>query len=342
MQSTQIRKFILDNLSEHQKDIVRASIRKFGISRQGILRHVKSLIQDGKITAHGKTKDRYYEIIPTIDFSKLIPITDTINENNIGVKYIFPYLNQVPKNISTICEYGFSNAFNNILSHSNAHHATIGFKQTSQLIQITIQDDGIGCFENITDVLGLSSHRQAAFDLVKGKTTVAPDQFLGESLFFILRLFDVCKIQANGLCLTRKEGQPEWELNECDNTPGTKIMLFISSNSKKDFYSILNQYATDADSPNFDRTIIPLILLLKNGEKLMSRAQARDMLRGLNQFHESCLDFQKIDFVGPAFLDEIFRVYPSMIKNSHFTWVNASPSVEKMVWRAVNRESNEP
>ena len=158
MQSTQIRKFILDNLSEHQKDIVRASIRKFGISRQGILRHLNSLIHDGKVAVHGKTKDRYYEIIPTIDFSKLIPISDSINENDIGVKYIFPYLNQLPKNITTICEYGFSNAFNNILSHSNAHHATIGFKQTSQLIQITIQDDGIGCFENIKDV-------QAVIDL---------------------------------------------------------------------------------------------------------------------------------------------------------------------------------
>jgi len=338
MQSTQIRKFILDNLSEHQKDIVRASIRKFGISRQGILRHLNSLIHDGKVAVHGKTKDRYYEIIPTIDFSKLIPISDSINENDIGVKYIFPYLNQLPKNITTICEYGFSNAFNNILSHSNAHHATIGFKQTSQLIQITIQDDGIGCFENIKDVYGLSSNWQAVFNLVKGKTTVAPDQYLGESLFFILRLFDICKIQANGLCLTRKEGRPEWELNECDEKPGTKIMLFISSNSKKDFYSELDEYSVDMESHRFNRTILPITLLLKNGEKLMSRSQAHDVLRGVNLFEEVCIDFQSIDFVSPTFIDEIFRVYALSNEQIHFTWKNAIPVVEKMIWRTVNRD----
>ena len=340
MQSTQIRKFILDNLSEHQKDIVRASIRKFGISRQGILRHLNSLIHDGKIAVHGKTKDRYYEIIPSIDFSKLIPISDSINENNIGVKYIFPYLNPLPKNVSTICEYGFSNAFNNILSHSNAHHATIGFKQTSQLIQITVQDDGIGCFENIKDVYGLSSYWQAAFDLVKGKTTVAPDQYLGESLFFILRLFDVCKIQANGLCLTRKEGQKEWALTECDEAPGTKIILYISSNSKKEFYSELDEYSVDSDSHGFNRTVIPISLLLKNGEKLMSRTQAHHVLRGLNLFREVCIDFQSIEFVSPTFIDEIFRVYDLANKRVHFTWINAIPAVEKMIWRTVNREKN--
>lgn len=330
----------MNNLSDHQKDIVRASIQKFGISRQGILRHINSLIKAGKITAHGKTKDRYYEIVPAIDFSKMLQITPQMNEQEIGAKFIFPYLSKAPKKISTICEYGLTNCINNSLSHANAHHLTLSFKQTSQLIQLTIQDDGVGVFETIQKAYQLRDYRQAAYDLVKGKKTNSPANYLGESLFFVMRLFDGCKIQANGLCLSRKGGTPEWVLEACDKAKGTTISLFINTNSKKDLYDVLGEYSTELDSPIFNRTVFPLSLMCQNGEKLMSRAQATNVLRGLKLFQEVCLDFQTIDFVGPAFMDELFRVYPSKQKETHLTWVHATPSVEKMIWRALNQESN--
>ena len=65
MKSThQIQNFILDNLSGHQRDIIKAAISKFGVSRQAVLKHMNTLIREKRVMAHGKTKDRYYELEP--------------------------------------------------------------------------------------------------------------------------------------------------------------------------------------------------------------------------------------------------------------------------------------
>ena len=40
--SDQIKKFILDNLTLHQRDIIHTAIRKFGKSRQAILKHMNT------------------------------------------------------------------------------------------------------------------------------------------------------------------------------------------------------------------------------------------------------------------------------------------------------------
>ena len=47
--SKQIKTFLLDNLSNHQKDIIQAAINRFGISRQAIHKHMNRLIADRKV-----------------------------------------------------------------------------------------------------------------------------------------------------------------------------------------------------------------------------------------------------------------------------------------------------
>ena len=44
--SNQIKKFILDNLSRHRRDIIYAAIQRFGVSRQAVLKHMHTLIND--------------------------------------------------------------------------------------------------------------------------------------------------------------------------------------------------------------------------------------------------------------------------------------------------------
>ena len=68
MKSThQIQNFILDNLSGHQRDIIKATISKFGVSRQAVLKHMNTLIREKLVVAHGKTKDRYNELEPLLN-----------------------------------------------------------------------------------------------------------------------------------------------------------------------------------------------------------------------------------------------------------------------------------
>ena len=72
--SDQIKKFILDNLTLHQRDIIHTAIQKFGLSRQAVLKHMNTLIAEKQVVAHGKTRDRFYELRPQVNFSKIIDI----------------------------------------------------------------------------------------------------------------------------------------------------------------------------------------------------------------------------------------------------------------------------
>ena len=74
--SDQIKNFILDNLTLHQRDIIQTAISKFGISRQAVLKHMHSLIAEKQVVAHGKTRDRFYELKPQVNFNKTIVIIE--------------------------------------------------------------------------------------------------------------------------------------------------------------------------------------------------------------------------------------------------------------------------
>ena len=87
MKISPVREYILNNLTQHQKDIVKRVIRKFGLSRQAVLRHMYVLIQGGKVTAYGKTKDRYYELNPIVSKTVTITITPNLEEDNTGLTF---------------------------------------------------------------------------------------------------------------------------------------------------------------------------------------------------------------------------------------------------------------
>ena len=97
MRSSPVRRFIINNLSNHQKDIIRMVVRKFGFSRQAALRHMYILITDGKVTATGKTKDRKYQLKPLAEKSYSFSITPELKEDQIFHEKIIKTL-EIPKN----------------------------------------------------------------------------------------------------------------------------------------------------------------------------------------------------------------------------------------------------
>ena len=98
MKISPVREYILNNLTQHQKDIVKRVIKKFGLSRQAVLRHMYILIQGGKVTAYGKTKDRFYELIPIVSKTVTFTITPNLEEDKIGrehFSHIYPVFLQI-------------------------------------------------------------------------------------------------------------------------------------------------------------------------------------------------------------------------------------------------------
>ena len=68
-----IRRYILENVSEHPAEIVSKTVSAFGISRQAAHRHVKMLVSEGLLTASGRTRSRTYEL-------------KTLSEEHVGLR----------------------------------------------------------------------------------------------------------------------------------------------------------------------------------------------------------------------------------------------------------------
>ena len=76
--------------------------------------------------------------------------------------------------------------------------------------------------------------------------------------------------------------------------------------------------------PTFRRTIIPVRMMLREGEFLISRARAR-------RFKTVVPDFEGVEMIGQAFADEVFRVYQQEHENVQIESLNADRIIQKMI-----------
>ena len=90
----------------------------------------------------------------------------------------------------------------------------------------------------------------------------------------------------------------------------------------------------------FDKTRVG-VALFKAGTDYVSRSQARRLLAGLEEFREIELDFTRVEVVGQAFADEVFRVWRRRHTGRVIRVVHASPDVQFMISRALAQPSPE-
>jgi DNA-binding transcriptional ArsR family regulator len=82
------------------------------------------------------------------------------------------------------------------------------------------------------------------------------------------------------------------------------------------------------------KAIIPVDLVRCGDRRLVSRAQAKRLMKRLERFHAVILDFTGIEAIGQAFADEVFRVFVNEHPDVELTYTGAGPEVEKMIKRA--------
>ena len=302
MQLSPVKQFILNNLSDHQKDIIRAAM-----------------------------KDRYYKLKPIVEKTLSLDITSDLEEDKIGREHIFPHLVNFTPNVREICEYGFLEVMNNVISHSEGSECHINFWMTSQNILLRIRDNGMGIFQKIQNHFDFENQRNAILELVKGKMTTEPEYHPGDGLCITMKIFDTVYLSSGNWRLVHHVPRNRWSLKQwnrkdCTDRAVQNVLTFCSAHG---------------NNISFDRTVIPLILARYDGENLISRSQARRVLNRLDNFREVCFDFKQIEFLGEAFADEIFRIFQNDHKGIKLTWVNASENIESMInWILRNQRGN--
>lgn len=333
----EIRDFIFNNLEQNPSNITRLTSEKFSISRQVVNYHLKKMEQEGLVASTGTTRNKKFFLKPIHEIGFELSITKGLEEHKVWKEQVEPLLMGYKSNIVSICNYGFTEMFNNVVDHSEGSQVLISVKVFPGKIEMIVHDNGVGIFNKIAREFHLDDQRHAILELSKGKLTTDPKRHSGEGIFFSSRMFDEFEILSGKFFFSSSAGI-DWLHDREKETAGTAVFMTLNTNTLRTMKEVFDRYATGEDY-GFTRTQIPVRLLKYGEENLISRSQAKRLLAGLQKFKEVILDFNGVTTIGQAFADEIFRVFRNEHPDIRLIPVNTVDEVKKMITRAESHIS---
>jgi anti-sigma regulatory factor (Ser/Thr protein kinase) len=332
-QNPAVRDYILRNVEANQRVITSLTAKQFGLSRTAIARYMRRLIDEGFLTAEGKTKSRKYALKPLFETTFRIEISPGLSEDGIWRFRILENIKGLKQNVLDICQYGFTEILNNVIDHSGSKDAVITFRQTYADIEMMILDHGIGIFEKIQRDFNLADPRSALLELSKGRITSDATRHSGEGIFFASRMFDRFRIGSGKLYYTRRRHTDTESLIEIEDTKdffvGTSVHMNVLTSAETTPRQVFERY--EGDEIGFRKTHVPILLGQYPGEQLVSRSQAKRILSRFDKFSEVFLDFQGVEHIGQAFADEIFRVFKNAHPEIGVIAIHTVPEVSQMI-----------
>lgn len=343
MKLSEIDKFLLENIPTHPQDIVAVAATKFGKGRTTILYRLKKLVQSELVLQYGTRNKVHYEINPTGPSLDVKEFTFNYEigkspEDEIWLKDILPIVKDLPKNIISIAQYGFTEMFNNVIDHSQGSKARVRVQITKEDLKIRVIDDGIGVFRNVANFFGIKDLRDAVVRLHQGKVTTDKTKHTGQGIFFTSRAFDRFILVANGFTYYKDNSEKDdwyFERQGEGEKLGTDVELVISLTSARILKEVFDNFSKTEDM-EFDSSHFRIALSVYEGDQYVSRSQAKRLLAGLGDFKSIDIDFKGINFIGQAFVDEIFGVFGLAHPNVHFNVVNANDDVKFMIKRGLS------
>lgn len=331
------KRFILESVAEHPRDLVTFVAEAFGLSRQGAYRHVRKLVEEGLVTATGQTRARVYELRKIVDHRFTLAVDPQLEEDRVWRDAVLPMVLPLSENSTRIAQYGFTEMLNNAKNHSEGTEIVVTVQRSAIDLEMSILDDGVGIFRKIRRDLGLDDERHAILELAKGKLTTQPERHSGEGIFFTSRAFDQFILTSHTLALLHEADTADWLLEDTDFSPGTFVGMEIGVDSHRSLKSIFDRFASGEEEYGFTRTVVPVRLAQYGEENLVSRSQARRLLARFDRFREVVLDFDGVDTIGQAFADETFRVFAREHPEIHLARTRANSEVESMILRSLSR-----
>jgi len=333
-QSEKIRAFLLVNTPKHPRDIVAFTAEHFDVTRTTVHRHLNKLLLQNLITKTGSTKAIYYYLSSDRNKKMRLQLTPNLDEHTIWQK-IEPDFSNTSKTVYTICEYGFTEMLNNAIDHSRGTWVEITTQWETNQVTLKVKDNGVGLFSKIQQYFNLAQIRESILEISKGKVTTDPNEHTGEGVFFTSKAFDVFTIESDNIAYTRDNIENDWFIQESKGIKkGTLITMQITLNAKQNLLSIFKAYQ-NTHSLSFNRTEITVALSKIEGERNISRSQAKRILRGLDKFEIIVFDFKGVEAVGQGFVDEIFRVFKLKQPQIELKYINANEDVLFMIKRGI-------
>lgn len=337
-----IRALILKKIKKGGQVAAADIIKSTGFSRAYVNRFFRVLQNEGKITLVGKANKAVYvsseSAAVTKAKKKILRTRRVLHNRNLSEDAVLDEVKRdtgvfldLPRSVTQILEYAFTEMLNNAIEHSRSREIEISMEKNKNGVKFSVVDRGIGIFKNIMLKKGLKNELEAIQELLKGKQTTAPKEHTGEGVFFTSKAANVLTIQSTTKILIFNNIIKDVFIKSVKRTKGTRVIFYINIKSKRNLNKIFREYAGDAFE--FSKTRV-IIRLYRMDNKYISRSQARRVVTGLEKFKQVILDFSKIDTMGQAFADEIFRVWKARHPNIEIKYEKANQNIEFMIKRA--------
>lgn len=306
---------------------------EFGLSRQVANGYLQSMVREGLIEAEGTTRARVYRLKTLTEAGRTYP-REGLQEDLVWRELIAPVVARLPENVRDIWHYAATEMINNAIDHSSAPEVHVNVSKNALYTEAVVADEGEGIFLKIQRALNLHDPREAILELAKGKLTTAPEQHTGEGIFFTSRALDFFEIESHHLRFSHAPRAADSIAEQALDTPGTRVRMRLANDSPRLLREVFDAF-TDPEENTFDKTVVPLRLAQYEGEKLVSRSQAKRVAHRFERFKRVELDFAGISEIGQAFADELFRVFAAAHPGIRIVPVNTGPAVAQMIRRVT-------
>lgn len=332
-----IRLYLMNAIKAGDSHFIHNAMETFDVSRQAIFNQLKALVTAGHLTAEGKTRARTYKLGPNRSHVATFSLRG-LDESVVYYRDFGFIFDDLERELQKICDFGFTEMLNNAIDHSGGTQAEVFVKRDQKSILIRIEDNGEGIFNHIARMLNLGDPRESILELSKGKLTTDPDNHTGLGIFFTSRVFDVFIIYSGDLIFTHEDGDKNDFLlhNDKETRLGTTILMEIAFNSTKNLRAVFDNF-TGSEEEDFavNKTIVPVKLALYEGERLISRSQAKRILNRVEKFKTVILNFEGVDMIGQAFADEVFRVFARKNPDINLIPTHLADEVRKTIQAAI-------
>lgn len=328
---SQATRWITTAALRHGDDLVAHVMARTGLNRRGTQELLAALVESRWLDRSGTPRRPVYRPGPLRQVVKRYPLA--------GLQEDLPWANDVAPcialspNVARLAQHAFTELLNNAVDHSDGQNVAVSIRQSATHLQMLVSDDGCGLFDRISKTFHIGEPSLAMLELSKGRLTSQPDRHCGQGLFFVARMADVFELHANQHSFQRRSwGRTGWQPGRPAPHSGTSAFVAIALDTDRTVQQVLQAHSVDGASYAFETTSVPLQLLTGHQVGLESRAQARRVAHRLTAFRRADLDFSGIDEVGPAFADELFRVYARAHPEVSLQPVGCGPRVNSMLW----------
>lgn len=326
----QAEKFLLQCISDEEKDFVERTMQKYGVSKSTVYNYLTTLQENGEVERVGGSMP--YRVTYQTKRITVDPTRDK-SEDRLFARDIAPLLADLPANVQKIWRYAITAMLNNALEHSRASAIICVVSRNRLSTIVGVLDNGTGIFRRIQQDVrekdgDMITSAEAAALLFAGGYTGAPDTHAGEGIFFVSRLMDHFAIRSE-LQMFTPTGDDEEDTG--DRFRGTAVQMALANDSTRELSDVMEKYVDP--EYGFVRTEIP-ILRFFGGNAPVSRSEARRLGAVLAGFREAELDFTGVDEVGRDFAHEMFAVLAAQYPMLRMTVVNAAANVMATLRRA--------